>query len=59
MPILLNQAKLSVKNENGEYIGINTITERTTAEQIEDINSAADARIEEIQDIKDEIDTAA
>ena len=49
MPVTLKRSVLKYKNQNGNYIGLDVVTERSTAEQIAQIQAAG----EEVQEMLD------
>ena len=44
MPITVKAANLKYKNSNGEYVGVNSISDMTTADQLAAINTAGTAQ---------------
>lgn len=54
MPITLKQSLISYKDNNGEYHGINTIGEATTAEQVASIQAAGTQALSSVQTAKNQ-----
>ena len=48
MPVTIRQATVSFKDQNGDYIGLNTLAQQTTQEMISDIEDARDAALDSI-----------
>jgi tetrahydromethanopterin S-methyltransferase subunit B len=48
MPITIKTAELAYKNNSGQYVGVNCISEQTAAEQIEAIEAAGAHVLEDV-----------
>ncbi len=45
MPVTIKAANLKYKDSNGEYVGVNSISDQTTAEQLAAINTAGTQKV--------------
>lgn len=48
MPVTIKSSMFQYKDTNGEYVGVDAIADKTTAEQVAQVNSAISAKITEM-----------
>lgn len=48
VPVTIKSSVFQYKNTNGEYVGVDAIADKTTAEQVAQVNSAISAKITEM-----------